>query len=104
MIEEAHKIDMANVLSKCQTLKDVDHHITARLFGFESADHYYGIVGCRQMIPNIKKPTLFIQSIDDPVCGYESIPTDDEIKRNPNVAMIKTSAGGHIGYFHNIFS
>lgn len=56
------------------------------------------------MIGNIKKPTLFIQAMDDPVCGYESIPTDDEIRKNPNLALIKTAGGGHVGYYTNVLS
>ena len=104
MIEEEHGIDVHHVLNNCVTLKDVDHCLTAKIFGYDSADHYYSSVGCRKVLKDIKMPTLFIQASDDPVCGVESIPTDSEILDNKNVVLMVTNGGGHIGYFESIFS
>ena len=47
MIEEAHKIDVDHVLTECKSLKDVDHFLTAKVFGYTSADDYYSSVGVR---------------------------------------------------------
>ena len=47
MIEEAHKIDVDHVLNECKSLKDVDHFLTAKVFGYTSADDYYSSVGVR---------------------------------------------------------
>lgn len=46
MIEEAHYIDMQHELSKCFTMKDVDHYVTSRVMGFKDGDDYYRSVGC----------------------------------------------------------
>jgi len=46
---------------------------------------------------DVKIPTLFIHSLDDPVCVKEQIPFDD-IRENENCILMLTQAGGHIEY------
>ena len=50
-----------------------DSAITAPSFGFKDRDEYYDKSSCIHNIPNIKKPTLIINSLDDPVCGSKTI-------------------------------
>ena len=56
------------------------------------------------MLQKIQTPTLFIQSYDDTIVGYRTIPRDKEILENENLAMLETYGGGHIGYFESVFS
>jgi len=46
LIQEKHDLDVLKQLKLSKTLKDVDHNITSKLFGFESADEYYSKTGC----------------------------------------------------------
>lgn len=43
-------------------------------------------------------PTLFIHSLDDPICVKEGIPFEEFIK-NENCILIATQKGGHIEWF-----
>lgn len=104
MIEEAHEIDVKRELRRSRSLKEVDHHVTSRLFGFESADEYYEKTGCGQMIHKIRSPTLFIQSKDDTIVGGNCYPQPEEFLKNENTVLLVTQAGGHIGYYESIFS
>ena len=74
MIKEIHDIDVRQELMKSKTLRDLDHHVTSRLFGYSSVDDYYEKVGCGQNIHLIKSPTLFIQSLDDTIVGPHCFP------------------------------
>ena len=82
--------------------KNVDDVMTSKLYGFKDADDYYDRASAVHSIPHLKTPSLYIQSLDDPVIGNECI--DYElIKRNENVAVATTKHGGHLGYMEGIF-
>ena len=42
-------------------------------------------------------PTLTVQALDDPIAVADSIPRD-VIKANPNVILLETETGGHLGW------
>ena len=87
-------LDKHNNPSALKTLKDFDHNITAPLFGFANANHYYREASSCRYIINIKVPTLLISALDDPISSYRCIPYD-EVFENKNVIIATTNGGGH---------
>ncbi len=52
---------------------------------------------------SIRVPTLCIQAENDPISGSHAIPYEI-IKKNPNIMLLLTKSGGHIGFLEgNIF-
>lgn len=49
-------------------------------------------------ITNIKKPTLFINSIDDPICTIHNIPYNTFLS-TPHIILLITRYGSHCGFF-----
>ena len=60
-------IDIEKAL-KCKTTREFDEYITRRLHGFDELDEYYKTLGCLNKVSNIAIPSLFIHSLDDPIC------------------------------------
>ena len=85
---------------KTNDLKDFDDFYTAKIFGFKSADGYYRSVSSVNEMSNINVPLLCISAKDDQICFEESIPYDD-IKLNPNIALLHTSHGTHSAFIEN---
>ena len=80
---------------------EFDDKITAPLFGFKNKDDYYEAAGCFNRIPSIKKPTFFLNALDDPVIGRDSI-NYDIINSNKNTILGTTKHGGHLGYHESL--
>jgi predicted alpha/beta-fold hydrolase len=53
---------------------------------------------CYYVVKDIKIPTLFIHSMNDPVCIKECLPIK-AIKKNGNCILVLTQKGGHIEWF-----
>ena len=96
---ENYKIDVDFILNTNQ-IKDFDDFVTAKLFGFNSADDYYRNVSCVHEMKNINIPLLCISAKDDQICFKEAIPYDD-IKLNKNIALLLTSHGTHSCFIEN---
>lgn len=76
---------------------------TGPAFGYKNRQEYYEKTSCSLRIPNIKTPTLFMNSLDDPIVGADAI--DYELfKSNPNTVLATNKFGGHLGYHQTIFS
>jgi hypothetical protein len=75
---------------------DFDHHVTAPLHGFESADHYYRIASSRQYLRGIGVPTLIVHAADDPFMSPAAVPRADEIADAIDFELY--SGGGHVGF------
>ena len=65
-------------------------------FPFPTVGEYYRWASSHRSIKDIKVPFLAINSADDPV--ITSYPTDGG--GNPNVVMVLTRCGGHLGWFY----
>ncbi|ODV70180.1 AB-hydrolase YheT [Hyphopichia burtonii NRRL Y-1933] len=83
---------------KVEKLKDFDDNFTSRLFGFNCADEYYRHASPSNRISKIRVPTILLNSQDDPIASYKSLP-ETEIKLNPYTVLIGTTIGGHLGWF-----
>ena len=91
----AAPIDL-HALNRLRCFRDFDHHVTARLHGFESAEHYYRVSSSRQYLPGIAIPTLILHAADDPFMTADAIPRADEV--SPTTALEVQAHGGHVGF------
>ncbi|MDZ7692485.1 MAG: alpha/beta fold hydrolase [Balneolaceae bacterium] len=80
------------------TLYDFDEQVTAPLHGFSGADEYYAICSSSRFLSDIKKPSLLIHSLDDPICPPGMIPKE-KIEANTNLSYAFTEEGGHVGFW-----
>ncbi|BFZ05379.1 hypothetical protein BsWGS_08418 [Bradybaena similaris] len=101
LFEQHLDIDTAHVL-RSESIKDFDERLTVKLFGFESADHYYTEASLHTKVHSLSKPVVCLSAADDPFAPEYSIPTA-LAQRSKNIAIIKTSHGGHIGFLETVF-
>jgi predicted alpha/beta-fold hydrolase len=80
-----------------RTIREFDHHVTARYSGFTSADDYYTRASSSRVAEFIKVPALVIHSTDDPF--IRMLPeTRAKLLSNPNVTYLETRHGGHCAF------
>jgi hypothetical protein len=80
-----------------KTVRDFDDAITRRSFGFPDVDAYYRASGSSQRLAAVALPLLCVQAADDPIAVDAAVPRDIAAA-NPNVALIVTPSGGHLGW------
>ncbi|KAI0320399.1 Alpha/Beta hydrolase protein [Amylostereum chailletii] len=80
------------------SLRYFDNTVTAPVFGFANADHYYASVSSSRFVASVRIPLLGLNAEDDPVIGDEALP-QAEILMNPWVYVVRTAHGGHLGWF-----
>lgn len=90
------KIDLSG-LKNVKTLYDFDDIFTAPIHGFQNADHYYKECSSRFFVKDIKVPTLVVNSQNDPMIPFNSMPKD-ELENNPFILFEAPSEGGHCGF------
>lgn len=73
-----------------------DNAITCKVANFDNSWDYYHEGSPVRRIDTIRVPTLIINSTDDPVVD-PALPRD-QVKANPNLVMIETDLGGHLGF------
>lgn len=83
---------------KLNKLKDFDDNFTSKLFGFNCADEYYRHASPIQRLLKVRVPLIIVNSIDDPIIGYRTLPFN-EVKLNPFTSLVTTTIGGHLGWF-----
>ncbi|OWA50971.1 Phospholipase ABHD3 [Hypsibius exemplaris] len=96
MLSKVPGLDLEQ-LKNVRTIKDFDHNFTAKMFGYESADDYYKSATPHDKVHQIKTRLLAINAADDMFSPYDAIPKE-AAKENPNVCIMVTSHGGHIGF------
>ena len=80
-----------------RTIRQFDERYTAPHGGFRDAADYYERTSSRSVIPDIRVPTLILHSTDDPIIPAEPF-RDPGIAANPDVLLVLTSRGGHVGF------
>ncbi|PTU30050.1 hydrolase [Stenotrophobium rhamnosiphilum] len=73
-----------------------DNAYTAPLNGFADAEDYYARSECAPFIPEIRRPTLIVHSVDDPFMDPTITPNAEALA--PQVALELTPRGGHVGF------
>lgn len=87
-----------NKLKEWKNFYLFDHHVTAVLHGFKSADDYYNQSSSKQFLKNIKIPTLILHSKDDPFMTEKAIPSEAEL--SSSILLELTEHGGHVGFIY----
>ncbi|KAJ1801183.1 medium-chain fatty acid ethyl ester synthase/esterase 2 [Coemansia sp. RSA 2399] len=78
-------------------IMEFTEEMTRKAFGYNSAKELLDYSSCKNYMDDIKIPTLFLNSLDDPICIKSLIPFE-KIFNNPNLVLALTENGGHIGY------
>jgi predicted alpha/beta-fold hydrolase len=79
------------------TIREFDNQYTAPHSGFKDVSDYYDRASSLPFIKDIQLPTLIIQAKDDPFIPFHPF-GGVEIANNPNVALLATAHGGHVGF------
>lgn len=89
-------------IEKAITFKDLDNVVTAPLFGYKNAEEYYEKNSCKQFIPEINKPTLLINALDDSFLSESCFPLS-EAENHKKVYFETPKYGGHVGFNSTLF-
>ena len=79
-----------------KSFAEFDDAVTAPLHGFSGKDEYYEKCSSIGFLKNIERPTLIINSRDDPFMLPEMLPNADQLSEL--VTLEISSKGGHVGY------
>ena len=94
--EEADKLAGLGDLSPIQSFWGYDSRVVAGLYGFRDAQDYYDQSSARQYLQHIRRPTLVIQSRNDPFMTPAVLPEPSEL--SPAVSLEVADSGGHVGF------
>lgn len=86
----------AAAIRALRTLRDFDHQVTARAFGFASAEAYYAGCSSGPVLSRIRRPTLVITAQDDAIAPAAALPKD--AARHEALHVLETTGGGHVGF------
>jgi predicted alpha/beta-fold hydrolase len=86
----------AGAIRAARTIRDFDHVVTARLFGFASAEDYYAQCSTGPQLGRITAPTLLVSAEDDALAPAANLPKDAH--RHDALHVLRTNAGGHLGF------
>ena len=81
---------------KMHNFRQFDDAFTAPIHGFDSTEDYYRRCSAKQFLGGIDKPTLIIQSHDDPFMNPGVLPAEDEL--SAAVTLELSACGGHVGF------
>ena len=79
-----------------KTFAELDDAITAPLHGFSGKDEYYDRCSSVGFLSDIRRPTLIINSLDDPFMTPAAVPAVEKL--SDSVQMELSDHGGHVGY------
>ncbi|HVG20873.1 MAG TPA: alpha/beta fold hydrolase [Blastocatellia bacterium] len=79
------------------SIREFDDVYTAPHAGFRNVAHYYERASALPFISRIAAPTLIIHAKDDPFVPFAPFERP-EVTSNPNVALLATEHGGHVGF------
>jgi len=95
LLPEVFQFD--GVLDDIRTVWQLDDRITAKFFGFGTAENYYRTQSAIAHLERIAVPALLIAAKDDPLVPFE-IYQHPSIAANPQLKMIATDHGGHVSF------
>ena len=81
---------------------DISEKSLSPLFGYSSIEEYYKEAQPAGNLHAIKVPTLFLNSIDDPIMSEEFNPYN-EFENNPLIIGAFTKKGGHCAHISGSF-
>lgn len=85
------------------TVREFDDRLIAPMSGFKDCNEYYSAATLHtKPLYKINVPLLCLNAADDPFAPGESIPFE-LLSSCPNVAMVLTKHGGHVGFTEGLF-
>ena len=81
---------------KATWFTEFDDAITAPLHGFSGADEYYDRCSSKRFLGSIRRPTLIINSLDDPFMTPAAVPPESQL--SADVCLELSDSGGHVGF------
>jgi predicted alpha/beta-fold hydrolase len=81
---------------RARTFSEYDRVVTAPLHGFADEHEYWARSSSGPYLGRIRRPTLLINALDDPIVPVEGLP--DPRTLPPNVTTEFTEHGGHGGF------
>jgi len=79
-----------------KTFAEFDDAVTAPLHGFSGKDEYYDRCSSAGFLRDIQRPTLIINSLDDPFMTPDVIPHESQL--SDCVTLELSEHGGHVGF------
>ena len=81
---------------QARTFAEFDDAVTAPLHGFRGMKEYYDRCSSNQFLKDIRRPTLIINTLDDPFMTPGVIPHCDRL--SAHVTLEISERGGHVGF------
>jgi uncharacterized protein len=88
----------AEGLESVGSIWEFDDRFTAPLFGFGTAENYYGTQSSARFLDNIRVPTLVIAAKDDPLVPFAMYQEHSAFQTNPALELVAPESGGHLGF------
>ncbi|XP_059806675.1 phospholipase ABHD3 isoform X2 [Hypanus sabinus] len=97
-----NKLFNIDYIMKAKTVREFDERFTSVMFGYKTNVDYYRDASPSHKLKSIEVPVLCLNALDDVFSPAYAIPMQSA-KQNPNVALLLTAHGGHIGFLEGIF-
>uniref|UniRef100_A0A3B3R075 Phospholipase ABHD3 n=1 Tax=Paramormyrops kingsleyae TaxID=1676925 RepID=A0A3B3R075_9TELE len=94
-------IDINHVM-KARTIREFDERFTSVIFDYATNNDYYREASPVHRLKSVQIPMLCLNAADDIFSPGYAIPVE-RVKQNPNLALLVTSHGGHIGFLEGLW-
>jgi uncharacterized protein len=88
-------VDLPGAL-RARTFAAYDRAVTAPLNGFSDEHDYWRRASCGPYLSRIRRPTLLVSALDDPIVPREALPNPTDLP--PSVRAEFVPCGGHAGF------
>ncbi|KAE8598524.1 hypothetical protein XENTR_v10016852 [Xenopus tropicalis] len=95
------QFDIDHIL-RAKSIREFDTRFTSVMFGYPTNDHYYKDASPCHRVKSVEIPVLCLNAMDDVFSPGHAIPVETA-RQNPNVALVLTAYGGHIGFLEGIW-
>ncbi|KAG7229256.1 hypothetical protein INR49_012913, partial [Caranx melampygus] len=99
VLEKCYDIDH---VMKAKTIREFDERFTSIMFGYPTNDDYYRDASPVHRLKSVQVPMLCLNAADDVFSPSHAIPVE-AVKQNPNLALLITCHGGHIGFLEGLW-
>ncbi|XP_026765914.3 phospholipase ABHD3 [Pangasianodon hypophthalmus] len=99
VLERNYDIDH---VMKAKTIREFDERFTSKMFGYPTNDDYYRDASPIHKLKSVQVPMLCLNAADDVFSPNHAIPVE-AVKQNPNLALLITCHGGHIGFLEGFW-
>ncbi|XP_041847907.1 phospholipase ABHD3 isoform X2 [Melanotaenia boesemani] len=99
VLEKCYDIDH---VMKAKTIREFDERFTSIMFGYPTNDDYYRDASPIHKLKSVQVPMLCLNAADDVFSPSHAIPVE-AVKQNPNLALLITCRGGHIGFLEGLW-